>query len=114
MLHPQQGDTPVLVFSELTRMECRVLPLRAGNTVALTAFDELFSNSLYEFATLDRAASEEATALRAAHGLKTPDALHLAAALQAGCSEFWTNDQRLVQAAQGRLQVVNLLPTGKT
>lgn len=112
MLHPRQGDTPVLVFSELTRMECRVLPLRNGNSVALKAFDDLFSNTLYEFAPLDRNTFDAATALRAEHSLKTPDALHLAAALQARCTEFWTNDQRLAQAAKGRLRIVSLLPTG--
>lgn len=111
MLHPEQAETPVLVFSELTRMECRVSPLRAGDMVALAAYDQLFSNPLYEFTPLRRDTFEAATALRAEYGLKTPDALHLAAALQAGCDELWTNDQRLAQAAQGRLHIVNLLAT---
>jgi predicted nucleic acid-binding protein len=39
-----------------------------------------------------------AMALRVQHGLKTPDSLHLAA-LHHGCTEFWTNDDRLVAAA---------------
>jgi predicted nucleic acid-binding protein len=33
------------------------------------------------------------------HGLTTPDALHLATALQHGCTELWTNDNRLLAAA---------------
>ena len=36
-----------------------------------------------------------AAQLRAATGLKTPDALQLAAALGAGCRSFLTNDRRL-------------------
>ena len=35
---------------------------------------------------------EEAARLRAAHNLKTPDAIHAATALAAGCSLFVTND----------------------
>jgi predicted nucleic acid-binding protein len=47
-----------------------------------------------------------ATDLRAQYRLKTPDALHLAAAITAGCDEFWTNEHRLEQAAAGRLTLV--------
>ena len=47
---------------------------------------------------------------RVQHGLKTPDALHLAAALHHGCTEFWTNDDRL-RAAAGALAVNVLAPT---
>jgi len=36
-----------------------------------------------------------AAQLRAATGVKTPDALQLAAALAAGCKAFVTNDRRL-------------------
>lgn len=109
LLQPADGDNPVLVFSELTRLECRVLPLRSGNVAVAAVYDTLFSDARHHFTPMDRACFETATALRAAHGLKTPDALHLAAALQAGCDEFWTNDQRLAQAAQGRMSIVNLL-----
>ncbi|WP_374114499.1 type II toxin-antitoxin system prevent-host-death family antitoxin [Microbacterium paraoxydans] len=34
-------------------------------------------------------------------GLKTPDALHLAAAQLSGCTEPWTNDERLAAASPG-------------
>lgn len=33
-------------------------------------------------------------------------ALHLAAAIHARCDEFWTNDDRLAKAAEGRISVV--------
>jgi predicted nucleic acid-binding protein len=49
-----------------------------------------------------------ATELRARHGLKVPDALHLAAAIEGGCDEFWTNDTRLDKAASGYLKTVAL------
>ena len=48
--------------------------------------------------------------LRVQHGLKTPDSRHLATALHHGCTEFWTNDDRL-RAAAGALAVNVLAPT---
>jgi len=48
---------------------------------------------------MDDAVFGRALILRAEQGLKTPDALHLATALQNGCTEFWTNDNRLRSAA---------------
>ena len=40
-----------------------------------------------------------AAELRAHHRLKTPDALHLATAQSHGCTEIWTNDNRLNSTA---------------
>jgi len=42
---------------------------------------------------------DQATNLRAKHSLKTPDAIHLATAQYYGCSELWTNDDRLNNSA---------------
>ncbi|WP_183086464.1 type II toxin-antitoxin system VapC family toxin [Mycetocola zhadangensis] len=42
-----------------------------------------------------------AAELRARHNLRTPDALHLAAAQLSGCDELWTNDSRLAVASHG-------------
>jgi predicted nucleic acid-binding protein len=51
--------------------------------------------------------------LRASSGLKTPDALQLAAALESGCSVFLTNDERIPQVAGLRvLQAQDYLEPG--
>jgi predicted nucleic acid-binding protein len=50
---------------------------------------------------LDETAFLHAAELRARHGLKTPDALHLAAAQLTGCRELWTNDARFAAASRG-------------
>ncbi len=105
-LLPATAAPPTLVFSELTRMECRMHPIRQGDAAQLAAFDVLFGNRGYQTRALDREVFEQATRLRAEHGVKTPDVLHLAAALVTGCDEFWTNDLRLQRAAQGRITVV--------
>jgi predicted nucleic acid-binding protein len=105
-MYPAYDAVPVLVFSELTRMECRVRPLKMNDTTTLIAYEQLFSNTSYQMLGFSRAIFDLATQLRVEYGLKTPDALHLAAALHAGCDEFWSNDLRLGQAAQGKLQLI--------
>ncbi len=88
-----------LVVSDLVRLECRVVPLRNGDAELLRRFDEAFAAA--EFARLTRSVFDRAAELRARHRIKTPDALHLAAALEHGCDEFWTNDDRLTPAHTG-------------
>jgi predicted nucleic acid-binding protein len=43
-------------------------------------------------------AFELAAHLRAIHGLRTPDSLHMAAASLGGCDALWTNDGQLLSA----------------
>ncbi|MFZ3140970.1 MAG: type II toxin-antitoxin system VapC family toxin [Polaromonas sp.] len=105
------SDLVHCVTSDLVRLESRVLPLRNLNLLLLSRFDAFFDVNQAHSVRLDSAVFDFATELRAQHGLKTPDALHLAAALQAGCDEFWTNDQRLAKAAQNRLRIVTFEST---
>lgn len=99
-----------LHISELTRMECRLAPLRAGNHELLDRYDDFFARPDLTLVDLTRPVFDCAAALRATHRLKTPDALHLAAAIEAGCDQFWTNDKRLAVAAAGHLDVRALSP----
>jgi predicted nucleic acid-binding protein len=94
-----------IVSSELVRLETRLLPIRQQNTLSLQSFNRFFT--LCEIIDLNRAVFERATTLRAEQNLKTPDALHLAAAIEAKCDEFWTNDKHLVKAAGEHLRVLN-------
>ena len=55
---------------------------------------------------LDPPVFRRAARLRASHGLKTPDALHLATALEGGCEALWTNDDHLHRAAGDFVRVV--------
>jgi predicted nucleic acid-binding protein len=86
-------------------LEARLLAVRQNNETALQQFDRFFT--VCEMIDLNRAVFELATTLRADSQLKTPDALHLAAAIQAECTEFWTNDKQLVKAAGKRSTVVD-------
>ena len=107
-LRPALESAPILVFTELTRMECRVKPLQTDNQIQLAGYDRVFSTPGYRFEKLSREVFDLATELRVHHGLKAPDAIHLAAALRSGCDEIWTNDDRLAKAAAGRIGVFNV------
>lgn len=97
---------PQICWTALTRLECRTKPLRENDHALLTRFDALFAQSDAIFFDLAVRVYEFATELRARHRLKTPDALHLAASIEGGCEEFWTNDHRLDTAAGAYLKTV--------
>ena len=53
---------------------------------------------------------ERATDLRAAHGLRTPDAIHLATALCGGASVFLTGDATLKRCSGIAVEVLTPSP----
>lgn len=67
----------------------------------------MFFFAACEFVDLNRAVFDLAAVLRAESNLKTPDALHLAAAMHAGCDEFCTNDRQLIRIATPRIKVID-------
>lgn len=85
--------------SPLALQECLVGPLRGRNPELRDRYLAMFER--IEEVTLNAAIFVRAAELRADFGLKTPDALHLAAAQIAGCTELWTNDKRLAAASHG-------------
>ena len=108
-LRPQAGPAPQACISALTRLECRVWPLREGATEVLAEFDRFFASRDLRRARLTVEVFDLATELRAVYGVKTPDALHLAAAMTWGCDEFWTNDRRLTGTIEERIAVRTLV-----
>lgn len=82
-----------IVVSDLVRMESRILPIRTNNAYLLNEFDAFFRTNLP--VRMPARAFEQATELRANHGLPALDALHLGCAVVRHCEEFWTNDHRL-------------------
>jgi len=88
-----------VAISPLVEMECLVKPLRDGNFALADAYRRTFAQ--YRSFEPDRAVYHRAAELRAAFGLKTVDAIHLAMAQLAGCTAFWTNDDRLAKASGG-------------
>jgi predicted nucleic acid-binding protein len=96
-----------VVVSDLTRMECRVRPIRDNDLELLADFDQFFDDGAVEVVSLTRVVIDLATDLRGRNGFKTPDSIHLAAAIQAGCSLFVTNDHRLDRCTEIAVQVLS-------
>ena len=88
-----------LAISPLVQLECLVGPMRAGNLV----LQRYYEDGLRQLVNLPlpEAVFLQAARARAQFGLKTPDAIHLAAAQHHRCAALWTNDDRLAQAAHG-------------
>jgi len=88
-----QTGSIILVSSELVVMEALVGPLRNGDAVLASAYEELFHTSELRLLRIGQPVLREAARLRAElPTLRTPDALHGATALLAGCTMFVTND----------------------
>lgn len=84
------------VTSGITLIETLVIPLRKSDHLLANQYERILTKSsgikMYD---LDREILRKAAYLRATLGIKTPDALQIAAAQLAGCSAFVTNDRRL-------------------
>jgi predicted nucleic acid-binding protein len=90
------GDA-LLCVSPLVRLEVIVKPMREANQKLISDYEDFLSAQ--NWLSINDEIVDRASYLRARHALKTPDALHLATALHHGCAEFWTNDERLANAA---------------
>ena len=86
----------VLVTSSLTLLEVLVVPLRAGNRTIADQYELLLTRGRgVRTVDITRPHLRAAAQLRAALGIRTPDALQLVAAVSVGCSTFLTNGRRL-------------------
>ena len=90
-----QGKRDV-VSSAITLLEVLVVPYRAGNLALAQRYEALLTRSRgIRLIDATREQLRAAAQLRAATGVRIPDALQLVAALGSGCSAFVTNDRRL-------------------
>ena len=87
--------------SEFTRLECLVKPLGVGDGALLLDYERMFLAPNVTFVPLSAPVYERAANVRGGYAYASgkrysaQDALHLAAAVQAGCDSFLTNDLRL-------------------
>ncbi|MDA0738394.1 MAG: type II toxin-antitoxin system VapC family toxin [Nitrospirae bacterium] len=87
-----QANQFEIVSSELVLLETLVKPLREKDETLTVLFRSLLYSKEVRLIPATAALWETAAGLRASFGLKAPDALHAATALQEGCKSFMTND----------------------
>jgi predicted nucleic acid-binding protein len=85
------------VTSELTAAEILIIPFRNGNIEEESRCRMILRKRPgLDLAPVTFEILEEVARLRAANAnLRTPDAIHLATALRAGCDSYLSNDQRI-------------------
>jgi predicted nucleic acid-binding protein len=93
--------------SILSRLECRVIPLRTRNANLLADYDNFFNSAALEVVEISRPIIEVATGLRAQYGFKSPDAIHLASAIDAGAQRFLTADAALRKCTEIAVEVIS-------
>lgn len=98
------------VCSVVTLTEVLPVPLKAENSALVQAYEAILLNSReFECVPVDRRTAITAANLRAQYELKTPDALHVAAALEANCDAFLTNDKGILRVRELRVLVLEEL-----
>lgn len=105
-LFPCRGVPRSLLTSQLTRLECRVQPIKSGNGKLLGIYDAFFAGAELEVLAISNAVVDKATEIRATHGFRTPDAIHLAAAILGGASSFLTGDLALTKCQEIAVEIL--------
>lgn len=84
------------VASTMALAEVLVQALRAGDKALTERYEAILSKSHnFRLEPVTTMVARQAADLRAHYNLRTPDALHVATAMVAGCDAFLTNDTML-------------------
>jgi predicted nucleic acid-binding protein len=89
------------VTSVLTLMEIAIKPVRLGRPEIADMYEVLIrAIPNLDVIQVDARTARIGAELRARHGIRTPDALHIAAAIAHGATAFVTNDKRLHRVSE--------------
>jgi predicted nucleic acid-binding protein len=104
-------DKPIeAVSSVITLTEVLTRPLRLGNARLEREYrDILLHSGGFRLLTITARIAESAAALRARYNLRTPDALHIAAAIDVRCDAFLTNDTGIKRVTEIAMLVLDEL-----
>lgn len=102
----QGSTTGIILTSLLSRLECRVKPLRDGDTSLVATYDNYFLQPSMRLIEINRAVVERATELRVNYKFKTADAIHLASAIEEHADHFITGDKDLARCVDVAVEVI--------
>ncbi|MGB1286970.1 MAG: type II toxin-antitoxin system VapC family toxin [Aggregatilineales bacterium] len=92
----------------VTLTETLVKPVKDIDDVLVEQYkDVFFRTEGIAVLPMSANAGEIAAELRAKYGLKTPDALHIASAIDSDCDAFLTNDKALKRVTEIRVLVLD-------
>ena len=99
-----------IMTSVITLTETLTIPLRTGDKTVEQAYRMLLqATQNITLMPITVRTAERAANLRAQYNLRTPDALHVASAIEAGCDGFLTNDLTLRRITELRMLVLDEL-----
>nr|VFK79455.1 MAG: PIN domain-containing protein [Candidatus Kentron sp. SD] len=96
-----------IVTSDLTLLEVLVKPFKVGDKLLQGIYRDLLNVDEVERVPLNPVLLEQAASLRAATGIKTPDAIHAACALARKAVLFISNDKGLQSVPELPLAYLN-------
>ncbi len=96
-----------LVTSELSLLETMVGPAKQNDKTLAARYEQVLSSPDIQLLPITEIVLRRAITVRAQTNLKTPDAIHAATALVAGCSEFITNDGAFRRVAGLKVTVLH-------
>lgn len=103
------------VASTVALMEVLVQPLRTGDTALAQRYEVVLGNSShFRLEPMTTVTARRAAELRARYNLRTPDALHVATAVEAGCDAFLTNDANIKRVTEISVLVLDELQLDTT
>jgi predicted nucleic acid-binding protein len=89
------------VSSVITLTEVLTHPIQLGNTRLVQEYRDILLNSReFRLIPITSRIAESAADLRARYNLRTPDALHVAASMDARCDAFLTNDASIKRVTE--------------
>ena len=96
--------------SVIALTETLMKPIQTGDQSLIKAYRELFTETDYvRLIPVTFEIADKAAQLRAQYNLRTPDALHIASAIESGCQALLTNDLGIKRVTELRVLVLDEL-----
>lgn len=106
MIRSRLANESDICTSQLSRLESRCVPIRDKDSTLLSLYDAFFAARELRILGIETPVIDEATSIRAAYNLTSPDAIHLATAILAGANSFLTGDKKLARCNKIAVEII--------